>query len=203
MRRIKIIGLAAVAVLALTAVMGLSSASAAQWLDNGSAIGAAENSSIVDDGNGLTLAHTGGVFGVRTLKCSGSASGTVGAGAADTSGRVTVTGCTNVSNCPTPTLSSLNTPWTTMLASTTVDNITAGTGGDPGLTYACSGISVNCTKATTAVNVSNDTTVTPNRVDGTFTAANTSTTCSDGGTFTVTGTIWITLSNGHNLSVGP
>jgi hypothetical protein len=102
MRRIKIIGLAAVAVLALTAFMGLSSASAAQWLDNGSAIGAAENSSIVDNGSGLTLSHTGGLFGARSLKCSGSAPGTVGAGSADTSGTVTVTGCTNVNNCTSP-----------------------------------------------------------------------------------------------------
>jgi hypothetical protein len=203
MRRIKIVGLAAVAVLALTALMGLSSASAAQWLDNGSAISAAENSSIVDNGSGLTWSHTGGLFGARSLKCSVMVSGTVGSGAADTSGAVTVTGCTNVSNCTSPNASSLNTPWTTSLASTTVDNITGGTGGDPGLSYSCSGLSVSCTKATTAVNVSNDTTVTPNRVDGAFTAANTSTTCSDGGTFTVTGTIWITLSNGHNLSVGP
>jgi hypothetical protein len=84
-----------------------------------------------------------------------------------------------------------------------VDNITAGTGGNAGWSASCSGLSVNCTKATTAVNVSNDTTVTPNRVDGTFTTTNTSTTCSDGGTGTVSGTVWITLSNGHNLSVGP
>jgi hypothetical protein len=203
MRRIKIIGLAAVAVLGLTAVMGLSSASAAQWLDNGSPISAAENASIMDDGNGLTLAHTGGLFGARTLNCKGSASGTVGPGGADTSGAATVTGCTNVSMCTNPSANTLNTPWSTSLTSTTVDSINAGTGGNPGWQATCSGVSVNCTKASIALNVSNDTTVTPNRVIATFTTANTSTTCADGGTGTVSGTVVITLASGHNLRIGP
>lgn len=203
MSKFKKLGLAGLAVLAVAAFVGPSSASAAQWLDNGGAIAAAANTSIIDNGSGLTLSHTGGLFGARSLRCSGSASGTAGPGAADTSGAVTVTGCVNVSNCTSPSANSVNTPWTTSLASTTVDNITAGTGGNAGWGATCSGLTVNCLKATTAVNVSNDTSVTPNRVDGVFTTTNTSTTCADGGTGTVSGTIWITLSNGHNLSVGP
>jgi hypothetical protein len=149
------------------------------------------------------MTHTGGLFGNHTLKCSGTAQGTVGPGAADTSGGVTVTACTNVLSCSNPSGAALNTPWTTSLASTTVDNITAGTGGNPGWTFTCGGISIACTLAPIAVNVSNDTSVTPNRVDGTLTAANTGMPCNDGGTRTWTGVIWITLTNGHNLSVGP
>jgi hypothetical protein len=209
MSKLNKLGLVGLAVLAVSAFVGASSASAAQWLDNGNAIGAASLTTIVDDGNGLTLTHTGGLFGNHTLTCSGSSTGSatnptsVGPGAADSNGTVVVTGCTNVLSCTNPAAAALNTPWTTGLASTTVDNITAGTGGNAGWRATCSGVSVNCLKATTPVNVSNDTSVTPNRVNGVFTTGNTSTTCADGGTGTVAGTVWITLNNGHNLSVGP
>jgi hypothetical protein len=198
----KKLGLVGLVVLAVALFVGASSASAAQWLDNGSAIPLAESTSIVDNHSGLTLVHTGGLAGSRSLNCLVSASGTV-VGSGDTSGVVTFHGCLNVLNCTGPTASSVHTPWTTSLVSTTEDDITAGNGGTPGWSATCSGISISCTKATTPIDVSYDTSVTPNRVDGVFTAAHTSAPCSDGGTGTVAGTIWITLTFGNDLSVGP
>jgi hypothetical protein len=198
MTKFKKLGLVGLALLAVAAFVGASSASAAQWLDNSASIGSAEATTIVDDGNGLTLAHTGGLGGSRSLNCHGTAPGTAGPGGADTSGAVTVSGCTNINNCTSPSASSVHSPWNTTLVSLTEDDITSGGSGNPGWGATCSGITLNCTKATTAVVVSN----TASGVDGQFTATNTSAPCADGGTGTVVGHVEITLNNSHVLSVG-
>lgn len=202
----KMLGLVAAAALAAAAFVGVSSASAAQWLDNGNPISSAEAASIdgTTDG-GLTLAHSGGLGGNRSLTCVGSSAGTVGPGSGDVTSSVTTTSCVdNDGNCSGGTATAADLPWTTTLVSTTEDDLSADSAGDPGWTLHCGGLSGTCTKATTPTAVANDPGTTPETVTVTFNQASTgSDTCGIiGGTGTVDGTIRASLDNGDDLSVG-
>lgn len=201
MRSIKKLGLVGVAVLALAAFVGVSSASAAQWLDNGGAIGAAENTTATPNASGISLHHT--VFGATVvITCTGgSGSGTVGPGAADKVNTINVGTCTTTSGtCTSPVVTPQNLPWTTSLVSTTEDDITAGTGGNPGWKIQCTSpnVTITCLKATTATTVANVT----GGVNDTFTQTGSSTTCSDFSPGFVTGTSLTSLNSGHTLSIG-
>lgn len=211
-RKMKMLGLAGVAVLALTAFVGVGSASAAQWKDNGSPISTPEATSMVDDGNGLTLADAGGSFGSVTVLCKNSgtngtpADGTAGPGSADT---VTTNGSytcvTKAGTCGSPTASMANLSWDTNLSSLTEDDITGGGSGNPGWSVTCTvlgfRVTVTCTRASTPVTVGNIASPVAG-VEGTFNPSTDSSSCSDGGTGTVSGNVYITLQNGHALSVG-
>jgi len=126
MKKIHILGIAAIAMLAFS-VVGIASASAAtlQWLAATKAIAAAEPSETTGE---LTLGSTnGGGAGIKVkVLCSGIFDGSVGPGPEDlinellTLGKVLVTlaaplACTNLEGCEKPEVNAVNLPWLTRL----------------------------------------------------------------------------------------
>jgi hypothetical protein len=143
MSRIRIIGLALVAVFAMTAVAA-ASASAHEWQIGGKAIVTA---TVTKSKGTLTLTDKkGGIFKEEVkLTCKGTDEGTVGPGAADTVTAVTATECkTEKGTCPSPTAKATHLPWKTELVSGTGsevrDTITSGGSGEPGYNVVCAGL---------------------------------------------------------------
>ncbi len=146
MKKIHILGVAMVAVLAF-GVVGAVSASAAEWLAEGKVITTPLASTTVGE---ITLGSTNGLkIGIKSaVLCSGSFIGTVGPGAADTVTEVlslagvTVTlaaplTCTEVETCTTSEVAPVDLPWATELTSTTKDVLLANGKGNPGWEVVC------------------------------------------------------------------
>lgn len=191
MKKLHIIGLTLVAVSALSALFAMSAFAAslpAEWLANGEKI----TTPLAADSVG-TLVLSDTKSGI-TVECSGLFEGTVGPGAADTITKVVGLGAgeelfimctTTVGNilCTVGTLAevmAVNLPWTTeaLLATETEfrDDITAGTGGNPGYEVECKGFKDTCTGVTSAkaTNVTGG-------VEGLFEEKSENATCSIGG----------------------
>jgi len=145
MLRIRIIGLAIMAVFAMSAVAA-SSASAHEWLISGKPI--AKATTIMSHG---TLELEDSVAGTA-VSCTGFDTGTVGPGAADLISKIssTVLGASNVITCSfvkqglcestAPTALAEHLPWKTEIytsATGTRDMITADGAGEPGWTVTC------------------------------------------------------------------
>jgi hypothetical protein len=139
--RLKLVGLALVAVLAVAAVVA-SSASALQWLINGKPITSAQT---VKSSGTLKLAD---LVAGTTIECEGTGEGTVGPGASDTVTELKATSCKFVKqgSCEAeskfkPTAEPLNLPYVTLLGdigSHTVDTIKPGSSGkSPGWNVKC------------------------------------------------------------------
>jgi hypothetical protein len=154
MRKIQIVGLALVAVFALSAVAA-SSAFAHEWLFNGQPITGTEKT-VLSESTALNLLledMKGGVFGEAVdVLCSGLDEGKVGPGAADLvttitdlAGKVPPVSCETMSGtCPEPLASPDFLPWHTELFLNAKeefrDLVGPGTGGEPGWNVTCKGI---------------------------------------------------------------
>jgi hypothetical protein len=191
MRKIQTVGLALVAVLAMSAV-AVASASAAEWLLNGAKITAA--TSAPSEG-ALTLEDTKAPGGAVKVECSGKFVGTVGPLAADSITEVlSLTGTSTISctiithgacEGTTAEVKGIHLPWTTelLLATETEfrDDIVSGTGGEPGYTVVCKTILGNVTDTCTGKTSSEELNVTGG-VEGIFEAKSEKANCSLGGT---------------------
>jgi hypothetical protein len=162
MRKISIVGLSLFAVLAFSAVAAASAFAESEWLIDGAVVTAATQS--LSEGELLLCDDKGGLSGQKVcVHCSGLDVGTVGPGKADKVTEITnlagtskdITDCTNDENCPAPILvEAVHLPWTTevILSGTTFrDLIGPGTGGEPGYTVSCFGVSDTCTGHTSTL----------------------------------------------------
>lgn len=115
MLRIRIIGMALVAVFALSAV-AVASASAAENEWSLSKVDVTSTMSVTSKGT-LKLTDTSvPIAGSVTVTCEGTNAGTVLPGGKDTITTITATSCTsNNSFCTSPTAKAVNLPWTTQL----------------------------------------------------------------------------------------
>jgi hypothetical protein len=181
MKKIHVLGVALVAVLALS-VVGAVSASAAtlQWLANGKAI----TSALASETTGsITLGSTNGlkIKIEAVVLCSGKFDGTVGPGGEDEITKVLnlsgvevtlakpLTECENVKTCTSSEVSPVNLPWLTRLelsgteaAPEFLDIIEQGAGGaEPGWEVVCKTslgtVTETCTAPTTDSVLTNDT----------------------------------------------
>jgi hypothetical protein len=193
MHKIKKLGLAAVSVLALAAFVGTTSASAfTVWQVDGRNV---TTSTATTSSGTLQLHHFGGFGGNFTVECTGTGTGTVRSGGADTIDSIVATGCRTISGtCASPRATAINLGWSTQLSGSR-DLISAGTGGrSPGWSVNCGGISASCS-ADTSVAIANS----GANVLGTFDASSATASCTDLGTGTVTGTVTNSVT-GHTLS---
>jgi hypothetical protein len=178
MTRFKIIGLALVAVFAISA-MASASASALQWLIGGKGITKA--TAITSSGK-LLLADLSAPSGGTYIECTGTDKGTVGPGATDEVTSITATKCSFQSGkngaCTASdevTAAALHLPWKTELVSVsgvTRDKTTATS--NPGWDVTCTvagiiEVSDECTSANVAPAISN----VAGGVDATFEASET------------------------------
>jgi hypothetical protein len=192
--------LAGIAVLAVAAFVGVSSASAfTVYKEDGSNVTASTAVSLTDGSGGLTLAKpANGIFHpAATVNCSGTGSGTVNSGGAGTVTASSSTSCTKVSGtCPTPiSASAANLNWTTAISGTRVNLTNAG--NNVGWSVNCGGAVVTCTASSSSAALTNGTNV----VNGTFDNNTPTASCSDGATgATVSGTVISSIS-GHSLQV--
>lgn len=195
MLRIRIIGLAIMAVFAMTAVAA-SSASAHEWLIGGKPITAAKT--IMSHGT-LLLEDSEATGGAVAVNCPGFDTGTVGPGALDVITKVSSTelGATNDINCTfekaglcesstTPTALAINLPWMTEIYTASNgeirDMITADGAGSPGWKVTCKApilgtTSDECTVALGSTALANVT----GGVDATFEKESQKAKCSKGG----------------------
>jgi len=207
----KIIGLALVAVFAISAVAS-ASASALQWLSNGKPITSPISISSTSVGK-LLLADLSATGGAVAIECTGTDKGTVGPGAMGAVSSITATSCSFQSgkngSCTAGdkvTAVAVNLPWLTGL--TTVGSNThiplSGTGGNPGWSVECTvggiiKVQDTCTSAAAAplaINVSEG-------VDATFEAPETaSCTLGNATSGIVRGTDLNESPSGTTLTVG-
>jgi hypothetical protein len=151
MRKLQILGIALVAVLACSAV---ASASAAEWLVGGKSL----TSSVKTVGSGSIVLEDMKVG--AAVKCNTTESGTVGAGAADSVTAVSFSGCTTVKGCSSvDAVAAVDLPWATELTSTSKDLIEQKGAGEPGYLVECpvAGILLDdtCKRADSFVEVTN------------------------------------------------
>jgi len=162
MTRFKIIGLALVAVFAISALASASS-SALQWLSNGKPITAATSISSKAVGS-LLLADLSATGGEVAIECTGTDKGTVGPGAMGSVSAITATECSfqkglngSCTSSDSVTAKAVNLPWLTGL--TTEGTHTriplSGTGGNPGWAVECTVAGIikvqdTCTSASAA-----------------------------------------------------
>jgi hypothetical protein len=164
MHKIKIVGLAIVAVLAF-GVVSVSSASAAEWLGKeGGALKKLTVAKKVNSEATLVLSSNG-----TELECEGMDRGTVGPGAADETTEVLNKALTSkvvvckilkpgLANCTAPAeAEAVNLPWKTKLVSATDDQLESSGAGNPGWKVKCgNGATNTCTKATAQLAVTNN-----------------------------------------------
>jgi hypothetical protein len=211
MKQVSALGLACVAVLCAMVSVGAASASAFTcWQDNGVCVTGTENINIgIPTGKSLTVKDSKGLLGNPIMiTVSGGSGSCTGGGTVSTGGADTWTSfqCTNGSSsntlvCPNPaTVAFVNLPWATQISGTR-DNITNGT-NNVGFKITCNnGTTDTCTASSLSQALSNDAS---NRgVDSTFDSSTPVLNCTAGGTGTGTilGTVIMTLTNGHTLSV--
>lgn len=159
MKKIHLIGLAAIAVLAFSALaVASASATTLVWLANGKKIEEALKSETVGE---IELFNLETAVGTKaTVLCSGTFMGTVGPGGEDlitsvltlaSEGSVEITlaapltTCTNVEGCSKPQVAPVNLPWLTELELMEpktgevlfLDIITSGGAGEPGWEIMC------------------------------------------------------------------
>ncbi len=114
MLRIRIIGLALVAMFALSAV-AVASASAAENEWSLSKVDVTSTMNVTSKGK-LELTDTSTAAGSVTVTCEGTDAGTVLPGGKDSTTSITATKCTsNNSACTSPTAKAVNLPWTSQL----------------------------------------------------------------------------------------
>jgi len=171
MKKIHILSVALVAVLAM-GVVGAVSASAHEWLANGVAIGSALPSTTTGE---LTLGSENGLkLGIKSaVLCSGTFVGTTGPGATDeVTGVLSLTGvtvtlsaplvCAEVSTCTTSEVAPVDLPWLTTLTTATNDLLAANGAGNPGWEVVCKTslgtVEETCTTADQNATVENDAT---------------------------------------------
>jgi hypothetical protein len=205
MKKIHIVGLALVAIFALSAFMTSSALAATKvWLVDAAALTATENVDSETTGEGLLLVDTkGGLFGERVdLDCTGLDAGTVGLLGVDKVTAITEVKCKTLEGtCPEPEAKPLHLPWQTLLtlSGTNFRDGISGTGGEPGWNVVClKAVEDECVaKAGTTVKVENVT----GGIDAIFEEAEKAN-CSRGGSNAgfVTGTNFILLTSGLTLS---
>ncbi len=136
MRKVRLLGLAIVAVASFAAASASSAlATTPEWLNNGAAIAAPV--AVANKGT-LKLAD---LKQKVELSCTGTGEGTVGPGKEDVTTVLTATSCTNVgsTSCPTPNAVAQKLPWLTGLntsGTSTIDEILQ----ESGWQVTCAGI---------------------------------------------------------------
>jgi|ERR1700722_2916997 len=182
MRKIQTVGLALVAMFALSAFVASSAFGASEWLNNGAAITAAIK--VASKGKLKLSDSKGGLFGEKVeIECEGTDEGTVGPGTADTVTKITATKCVRITGiCPeTITATALHLPWKTTLLLVEEkwrDDIENSGAGAPGWNVVCSGtVEDECT-AETSTELKNVT----GGVEAIFDAKSAKANCTRGGT---------------------
>jgi hypothetical protein len=160
MKKIHIVGLALVAVLAFSA-FSVASASALEstWLVGGAKPAAA----VASDSEGELVLEDlkGGLFlEDAAVKCQGTDEGTVGPNGEDKLTKVVVNACTNVKGCPAPdTAAPINLPWNTkveLIGAAFYDDLTSAS--TVGYTVTCAGFATDtCSIALATVLLKNGT----------------------------------------------
>lgn len=187
-------GLALLAALVMS-VVGVASASALEWLANGSAITTAVKTKssgtleLEDMGTGILL------------KCEGTGEGTVGPGAADTQTAATATKCVTLKGlCSSPTAKAVGLPWKTELAVIEGENRDKILTTTAGWEVICGGFIEDTCQGATNVKVTNET----SGVDTLFDEKSPGVNCSVGGVGMglVHGLALVTGPTGTTISVG-
>lgn len=187
MQRIKILGLALMAVCAVSALVSASALAAHEWLLNGKPITTAVKINSKSVGS-LLLEDLHASGGAVAIVCEGTDKGTVGPGAKDEVTSITATNCTFEKNgqCEANkgvTANALHLPWKTTLelVSGELRDVIMGTGGEPGWNVECTVFGVfkiqdECT-ALSSTGIKNDSTGVLAKFDSKTPLAN----CTNGG----------------------
>lgn len=105
MTRLRILGLALVAVFAMGAVVASAAMASPEWLENGSPL--TSKVAITSKGT-LKLSDTGTPIGTVTVTCAGTDKGTIGPGAEDEVTEIKASSCTSSQCSGTPTAEAVN-----------------------------------------------------------------------------------------------
>ena len=209
MQRLKVLGLALVAVFAMGAVAS-ASASALVWQEEVGGVfqEVANGTKVTATGKLKLLDKKGGPFTEEVeVECEGNSEGTVSTGGKDAVTAITATACKVLKGvCPTPvTAKAVNMPeWQTQLEVVGTENrdkITTTTGTkEVGWEVSCNGTIDKCTSASSSTKMANNANGT---VEATFDANTPKANCSRGGAAqgSVSGTTVNKLVSGRALRI--
>jgi hypothetical protein len=152
MRKIQIIGLALVAIFAFSAIAAASAFAAPEWLFNGLTF--TGKLAVLSAGTLLLEDLKGGLLlEAASVNCTGTNTGAVESSAAGEIAAIENIACTNEKNCPNPSATPVNLPWSTVLSlagtpELLIDTATTTAGTKVvGWKVVCTGITDECTLA--------------------------------------------------------
>jgi hypothetical protein len=201
MKKIQMMGLALVAVLAI-GVVAASAASALEFLVSGVAVKSPEKVSV--SLSGTLILEDMGKGSPTTIECTGTGTGVVEAAGKGLQETATATSCVTLAGtCASPLAKAIHLPWTTQIEGER--NLISSSGaGAPGYEVTCFGIIHDTCEGTTSVGLENMPTETPPDLLAIFSA-----TLSEPGKCTiggvneglVIGEVLITAAGGLSLAI--